>query len=248
MPDDGAENALGGWNASARAYIDFQDAGDPNRTILLDPVMLRLCGDVAGKRVLDLGCGEGRFSRMLAERGAQCAGIDVTREMCVTARERDGSANQYVMSAAARLPFADASFDLVVSYITLVDIADYRSAIAECARVLRPGGAMVAANLGFPLSQPDGVFGWVRGADGKRAYYPIDNYGFEHAQWLEWPGIRIKNHHRPLESYMRAYLGASLTLREFLEPIPETDAYRDDPNMEDWYRLPIFTVMRWTKD
>ena len=243
MPDD----SLGGWNASARAYIEFQDAGDVNRTILLDPVMLRLCGDVAGKRVLDLGCGEGRFSRMLAERGARCTGLDVTREMCLTARERDASANEYLMSDAARLPFADASFDLVVSYITLVDIPYYREAIVECGRVLRPGGTMVVANLGFAVSQPDGVFGWVRGADGKRAYYPIDNYGIEHVQWLEWTGIRIKNYHRPLESYMRAYLGAGLTLRDFLEPIPETDEYRDDPNMEDWYRLPIFTVMRWQK-
>ncbi len=243
MPDE----SLGGWNASARVYINFQDAGDPNRTILLDPVMLRLCGKVAGLRVLDLGCGEGRFSRMLAERGAYCAGIDVTREMCVTARERDASANLYAISDAATLPFADASFDLVVSYITLVDIPDYRAAILECARVLRPGGTVVVANIGFGSAQPSGVFGWIRGDDGKRQYYPIDNYGTEHAETLEWAGIRIKNYHRPLANYMRAYLDAGLTLRVFEEPIPETDAYRDDPYMEDWYRLPLFTVMRWHK-
>jgi hypothetical protein len=43
----------GGWTYSARAYIDFQDRGDYNRTLLLDPVMLRLCGDVGGQRALE---------------------------------------------------------------------------------------------------------------------------------------------------------------------------------------------------
>lgn len=243
MPDD----QLGGWTASASAWTDAVDKGDPNRTILLDPVMLRLCGDVAGKRVLDLGCGEGRFSRMLADRGASCVGLDVTRELCLAARARDASANQYVNADGARLPFADASFDVVVSYITLVDIPDYRSAILDCGRVLRPGGQMVAANLGFASAQPAGQFGWVRDAEGKRAYYPIDHYAEERHEWLEWAGMRIKNYHRPLSWYMRAYLDAGLMLLDFEEPVPETDAYRDDPYMEDWYRIPLFNVMRWVR-
>jgi ubiquinone/menaquinone biosynthesis C-methylase UbiE len=250
MPDD----SLGGWNASARAYIGFQDRGDRNRTILLDPVMLRLSGDVAGKHVLDLGCGEGRFSRMLAERGAMCTGIDVTREMSRAARSRDASRNQYLVADAARLPFTDASFDLVVSYITLVDIPDYRGAIAESGRVLRDGGTFVAANLGFPTASatfttmPSGsTTGWVRDDAGKRLYYTIDRYAEEREMWFEWAGIRIKNHHRPLSNYMRAYIEAGLILRDFEEPIPESDAYRDDPDMEDWFRLPLFTAMRWQK-
>ena len=50
-------------------------------------------------------------------------------------------------AAPRRSNFADASFDLVVSYITLVDIPDFRAAIREMARVLRPGGALLMANL-----------------------------------------------------------------------------------------------------
>ena len=72
-----------GWNESAQAYIAFQDAGDRNRTLLLDPVMLDLCGDVHGRSAVDIGCGEGRFSRMLSERGASVVGIDVTPTISV---------------------------------------------------------------------------------------------------------------------------------------------------------------------
>ncbi len=96
--------ADGGWTESARAYIDFQDKGDPNRTILLDPVMLRLCGDVAGRRVLDLGCGEGRFCRMLAAQGAETIGVDLIREMVATALERDENGQRYVQASAEALP------------------------------------------------------------------------------------------------------------------------------------------------
>ena len=67
---------LQSWVDSSDAYIAFQDAGDRSRTMLLDPIMLRLAGEVRGQRALDLGCGEGRFCRMLGERGADTTGID----------------------------------------------------------------------------------------------------------------------------------------------------------------------------
>jgi SAM-dependent methyltransferase len=231
-----------GWTESAAAYIAFQDRGDPNRTILLDPIMLRLCGNVADRNVLDLGCGEGRFSRMLAERGARVAGIDVTPEMVTTAVARGDQA--YAVATADRLPFRDASFDVVVSYITLVDIKDYRGAIAEMARVLRPGGRIVVANLGFVTSS----LGWLRDDEGRRLHHRVDRYAEEWPQTFEWLGVRIVNWHRPLSAYMQAYLGAGLTLREFLEPVPEDGSMRDDADYEDWYRVPYFTVMLWTRD
>lgn len=235
---------LGGWVASARAYIDFQDGGDPSRVVLLDPVMLRLCGDVAGQRVLDLGCGDGRFCRMLAERGARCAGIDVTPEMASTAHQR--GPGDYALSDAARLPFQEATFDLIVSYITLVDIPDYRRAIAECARVLRPGGSIVAANLGFTSANALPNSGWLR-EDGRRVYFALDNYADERSQWYEWSGIRIENYHRPLTAYIQAYLSAGLILRDFQEPVPQDQSLRAHPSFEDWFRVPYFNVMRWEK-
>jgi SAM-dependent methyltransferase len=237
----------GGWIDSARAYINFQDAEDPNRTLLLDPIMLDLCGDVAGKRVLDLGCGEGRFCRMLAERGALCTGIDLISEMARIARSRDASPNRYAIAEAARLPFRDASFDLAVSYVTLVDIPDFRGAIAECTRVLRPGGAIVVANLGFCTANALPNTGWVRDQGNKRVHYAIDHYADERGKWYEWVGIRIENWHRPLSSYMQAYLSAGLVLTHFDEPVPADDSLRDDPHFEDWYRIPMFTTMRWLK-
>ncbi|MGE5597624.1 MAG: class I SAM-dependent methyltransferase, partial [Hyphomicrobiales bacterium] len=70
-----------GWAKSAKAWIAHQDQGETNRELLLDPIMLRLAGDVRDARVLDVGCGEGRFGRMLAARGATVVGLDPTRTL-----------------------------------------------------------------------------------------------------------------------------------------------------------------------
>jgi ubiquinone/menaquinone biosynthesis C-methylase UbiE len=252
---DGAE----GWDFSAGAYTALQDAGDKNRTILLDPVMLDECGCVDGIRALDLGCGEGRFSRMLAGRGARVTGIDLTAEMTRTAHQRQGRDDQYVRATAEQLPFPSGTFDLAVSYVTLVDIVDYRTAISEAARVLRPGGRIVAANLGFVTASS----GWLRDDEGKRLYHRVDRYAEEFPQVYEWQAaslvpdperfddrsltIRITNWHRPLSAYMSAYHDAGLELRSFLEPVPEDRSLRSDDFYEDWFRVPLFNVMRWEK-
>jgi ubiquinone/menaquinone biosynthesis C-methylase UbiE len=119
-----------GWDGSAAKWIEFVDAGDANRIGHLDPVVLRLCGEVAGQDVLDVGCGEGRFCRMLAARGAKTYGIDPTQQLIELARRRD-AAGHYLRARAERIPCDDGAFELVVSYLSLIDIADHTAAIAE---------------------------------------------------------------------------------------------------------------------
>ena len=230
-----------GWDYSANAYIGLQDRGDPNRTLLLDPLMLELCGDVAGLTVADIGCGEGRFSRMLAERGARVVGVDLTPEMTRVAADRATPNVAHAVARAERPPFRDGALDLCVSYVTLVDIVGFRGAITEMARVLRPGGHVVVANLGFVRAGE-----WVR-ENGNRLHYRIDRYAEDWSRTFEWLGIRIINWHRPLSAYMDAYLQAGLILRKFLEPVPHDKSLRDHQDSEDWYRVPLFTVMKWQK-
>jgi ubiquinone/menaquinone biosynthesis C-methylase UbiE len=144
-----------GWESSAQAWIDSMgERGDWAREHVLDPVMLGRIGTGRFADALDVGCGEGRFCRMLKAAGVNAVGIDPTPQLLETARRSDPSGD-YRSGRAERLEFESASFDLVVSYLTLLDIADFRTAIGEMTRVLKPGGSLLIANLtGSPQPAP----------------------------------------------------------------------------------------------
>lgn len=105
--------------------------------------------------MLDIGCGTGHYMGWLAQRGYAVAGVDASEQMLAAARENNpGAALQ--RSDVDRLPFPDASFDLVVCIEVLRYLPAPRNAIAEMARVLKPGG--IALVTALPLFNANGYF------------------------------------------------------------------------------------------
>ena len=233
-----------GWESSARAWIaDMGEHGDFGRRYVLDPVMVPRALARSPRKALDVGCGEGRFCRLLKAHGVDVVGVDPTSALIAAARARDTS-GVYLQAPAERLPLADVTFDLVVSYLSLIDIADIQSAIPEMARVLKPGGALLIANLN-PFNSACADQGWVKDSHGRRHHYPIDNYLDERAMWIEYRGIRIVNYHRPLSTYVSTLLDAGLVLSYFDEPSPSANTPASRANA--YRRVPWFVVMEWLK-
>lgn len=109
-------------------------------------LMLSLFGDVAGKQVLEIGCGDGKLALELARRGAQVTGIDASQAMIDAAHQRaDAGGNPLDLSAAMAqsLPFPDARFDVFVAVTILCFVED----VTEIARVLNPCGRLVIGEL-----------------------------------------------------------------------------------------------------
>jgi SAM-dependent methyltransferase len=207
-----------GWEESAAGWIaDMGTDGDFGRQFVLDRPMMGRVSSRGFRKALDVGCGEGRFCRMLEALGIKTVGIDPTEALIRHARQQDPEGD-YRIGRAEALDFPDRSYDLVISYLTLIDIPDIRAAIAEMCRVLAPGGTLLIANLSSfnTAGQPNG---WVRDADGNPRFY-IDHYMEERADWVRWHGIRVHNWHRPLSTYMSLLLDHGLELRHFAEPMP----------------------------
>ncbi|MEO6216258.1 MAG: class I SAM-dependent methyltransferase, partial [Sphingomonas sp.] len=154
------------------------------------------------------------------------------------AKRRDPQGD-YRIGRAEQLAFPDGSFDLVVSYLSLIDIPDVTAAVAEMARVLRPGGSLLIANLTSFNTAAQRSFGARLGLRPA-----VDHYLVERAEWVSWRGIRIQNWHRPLSTYMALLLGAGLELRHYAEPSPYAG---DSLRIAQYRRAPWFLIMEWRK-
>jgi SAM-dependent methyltransferase len=234
-----------GWDASADAWIKDQgEYGDFGRRFVLDRPMIERVKAAGARTALDVGCGEGRFCRIMKGLGLRTTGLDPTGALLDAARLRDQEGD-YVQGVGEALPFPDASFDLVVSYLSLIDMPDIRAAIPELARVVRPGGTVLVANLTNFNTAGDEVR-WHKNILGQVTHFGMDRYMEERATWESWRGIRIKNHHRPLSVYMKLFLAQGLRLTYFDEPEPIETAPSE--RAARYRRAPHFMTMEWRKE
>ena len=108
--------------------------------------MLALAGDVAGRRILDAGCGSGPLFAALRDRGAIVTGFDKSAGMLELARRRLGDgADLRVADLGSPLPFPDDTFDDVTASLVLHYLEDWGPALAELRRVLKPGGRLIVS-------------------------------------------------------------------------------------------------------
>jgi len=118
---------------------------------LENQLIFEFLGPVDEKRVLDVGCGDGLIASELARRGAHVVGLDADFTMVAAARsraERESVQLRVIEGRAEMLPFDDAVFDYILAVAVLCFVPDAGRAVAEIARVLKPGGRLVLGELG----------------------------------------------------------------------------------------------------
>ena len=183
MENDAAftdSDAVAAWNRGAEAWDAFVESGaDYYRHVVHGPALLAACEPLEGRRVLDLGCGQGFFSRQLASRGAVVTAIDLADELLALAKAREareplGIVYRTLSAAAVADHWPSDSFDLVAACMSLQDMADVSGALRGAFAVLRPGG-----RLAFSVPHPatDMRFReWERDATGRKLYLKLDRY------------------------------------------------------------------------
>jgi ubiquinone/menaquinone biosynthesis C-methylase UbiE len=180
-----------------------------------------------GRALLDLGCGEGRLSRRLSPLGYRVVGIDASPTLVRLAREAD-PVGDYRVADASVLPLDDASFDLVVAFMSLQDMDDSHGAVREAARVLESGGRLCISII-HPLWSAAEV-------DESGGRLTIRRYlaTIPHVR----PVMRVPSVHRPLEAYFGALEAVGL-LVEALRELPAPDKLAS--------AVPVFLHLRAVK-
>ena len=175
-------------------------------------------GEVAGRQVLEVGCGAGQCSRWVQAHGGRAVGLDLSHRQLQHSRRLDeatGVRVPAVRGTATQLPFTDDSFDVVFSsFGALQFVAEIDRAVAETARVLRPGG-----RYAFSITHPTRwVFPDDPGEAGLRA---------SQSYWDRRPYVEVDDasgqvcyveHHRTLGDWVRLLSGSGFVLLDLLEP------------------------------
>ncbi|RKN36777.1 class I SAM-dependent methyltransferase [Streptomyces hoynatensis] len=220
-------SAVGAEPSKVNDYDSFAKAyAAVNETNLVNayyerPAMLALAGDVAGRRILDAGCGSGLLSAALRDRGAMVSGFDSSAGMLELARQRLGDgADLQVAELGDPLPYPDDTFDDVVASLVLHYLEDWGPALAELRRILKPGGRLIAS-----VDHPFAVTLMHREA-GREAEC---NY-FDTIKWTsEWTigsqTALVSRWHRPLHATIEAFTTARFRITAVSEPDPDPAAH-----------------------
>jgi SAM-dependent methyltransferase len=205
------------WEINAGWWIDgFTDGADPEYVEQIMPMAHERLPGIT--RLLDIGTGDGQLARMAAHTGIETIGIDPTHNQVVVANQRGGGPS-FARAEAATLPFADDSFDGVLACLVFEHISAVDQAIAEVARVLKPGGRFLFF-LNHPLLQTPGS-GWIDDHIIEEQYWRIGPYLTESDVIEEVEkNVFIPFVHRPMSRYVNAMAANGLHLLEMQEPAP----------------------------
>ena len=176
------------------------------------PALLELAGDVAGRRILDAGCGAGPLLAALRDRGALVTGIDSSAGMLEVARRRLGAgADLRVAELGRPLPFPDGTFDDVTASLVLHYLEDWGPALAELRRVLKPGGRLIAS-VDHPFAT-----NLAHRAEGRPHHY-FETYSYTDEWTVGGQTALLSFWSRPLHAMTDAFTAAGFRIQVISEP------------------------------
>jgi SAM-dependent methyltransferase len=233
------------WDREAKAWIAWARASGHDSYWRFHREQFLPLLPPPGALTVDIGCGEGRLSRHLTGLGHHVIGIDASPTMIEAARAED-PAGDYRCANAAALPLADASCDLAVAFMSLQDVDDIATAIAEIHRVLVEGAPACIA-LVHPLNSA----GTFLDEDSAASPFVIRGSYLDELTYTEAvsrSGLEMTFHtrHRPLEAYSRALEAAGLSIEAIREPaVPSAGLLSE--RSKRWQRIPLFLHLRVRK-
>jgi ubiquinone/menaquinone biosynthesis C-methylase UbiE len=251
------------WNANAAVWTTLARAGyDIYRDYLNTPAFFEMLPDVTGLHGIDIGCGEGHNTRLLARLCGRVTAVDIAEDFVALARktEEEGPLGiDYRVASAVELPFADQAFDFATAFMMLMDVPETERVLGEAFRILKPGGF-----LQFSITHP--CFDTphrrnLRNAGGKTYAIEVGDYfrglNGEIAEWLfsaAPPHIReglakfkTPRFTRTLEKWLNLLIETGFCIERVCEPRPSDDAVRVCPKLQGAMVVAYFLHIRVRK-
>jgi ubiquinone/menaquinone biosynthesis C-methylase UbiE len=251
------------WDENAGVWTRLARAGyDVYRDYLNTPAFFGMLPDVQGLSGLDIGCGEGHNTRLLAERGARVTAIDISKVFVQQAADlevQQPAGIAYQVASAVQLPYACATFDFATGFMSFMDIAETDIVLAESHRVLKPGGF-----LQFSITHPcydTPHRRALRDAQGRTYAIEVGRY-FENLEGdiEEWtfsatparvreglPNFKVPRFTRTISQWLNRLIATGYAIERLEEPRPSDQDVCECPLLRDSQIVASFLQIRVRK-
>ena len=251
------------WNKNAPIWTSMVRAGyDVYRDYLNTPAFFKIMPNIKGMKGIDIGCGEGYNTRLLAEEGAMLDAIDVAPAFVESAKAMEKEfplGIKYSVASANQLPFLNESFEFVTSFMCFMDIPNPEKALDEAFRVLKPGG-FFQFSIEHPcfktsylkkLKNEKGItYAFALGdyflnTDGKIEEWIFGNAPNEIKDKVR--KFKIPNFHKTLSFWINSVIKSGFLIEEIHEPYPDDDLIRKKPSLQSAQIVSYFLQIRCRK-
>ena len=230
-------------------YKELRDKEAGLNEVLEIPAFRSLLPDLAGKVVLDLGCGFGKASKWYASQAAKrIVAVDISTKMIQRAKtEFSDDKIEYICTPMEEMNFAKDEFDLILSSLAFHYVKDYKALIAKISTWLKPGGCLIFSQEHPIVNAKKVSEGWFMNEAGQKLHWILDNYKEEGKREQHWFVDGVIKYHRTIETVVNTLIDNGLAIQTFLEPSATKEAEAENAILLQERRRPSFLMIRAVK-
>lgn len=207
------------------------------------PAVRAMIPNLAGKRVVDFGCGFGWFARWASEHGAHSVfGLDRSEKMLARATaDTHDSVIEYKRADLKELELSEASLDFAYSALTFHYIEDFERLVGMIYRALVPGSHFVFT-IEHPIDMAPAHPDWSMDEDGLRSW-PIDGYSVEGERRTDWFAKGVLKYHRTIGTTLNMLIDTGFSIRHVEEFAPTAEQIKDNPGLSIEVERPMMLLV-----
>ena len=232
------------YNKIAKDYYSLRTKENPQgwfyNELLEMPTTLKLLGNIKNKKILDLGCGIGIYTKILIKKRAKVKGIDISEEEIKIAK-RENPKVEFRIGDAEKLPYKNEEFDIVLAALVLEHFNNWNKVLAEIRRVLRKNGLFIFS-IGNPVTNCISINNKKR-LKIKREYFKEIK---TKSKW--WEGIYMIWYHKTYGTIVKSLVKNNFELVNYEDAKPANKSKKLFP---EYYKetsiLPYFCTWKWRK-
>lgn len=230
------------YNKAAKEYHNLRTKKNTTgwfyNELLEMPTTLKLLGNIEGKKILDLGCGPGLYTKELIKRGAKVKAMDISEEEIKIA-QKENPEIEFKVGDSENLPYNDKEFDIVLATLVLEHIEDWTNSLREIKRVLNKGGIFI-----FSTGNP--VTNCIRVKENNQAEIKRNYFDEIKTKSHWWDGVDMIWYQKTYGTIIKILIKAGFELLDYEDSKPNKESEKLFP--EDYIKadkLPYFCTWKW---